>query len=151
MKMLDANENILEWSSEGIAIPYVKPTTGRVHRYYPDFWVRSRPSRHSLPEQGHTLDHSLPEQGLQQAKSTISEPMENQPQSFRETTRETIYEVKPAYQLRVPTKGRKKKKTLLAEAATYAINQAKFAAGRQYAAARGMEFKILTEKELGLS
>lgn len=38
-QFLDNNPNILRWSSEEIAIPYVKPTTGRVHRYYPDYWV----------------------------------------------------------------------------------------------------------------
>lgn len=37
---LDNNPNILKWNSEEIAIPYVKPTTGRVHKYYPDFWVK---------------------------------------------------------------------------------------------------------------
>lgn len=39
MNFLDNNPNILRWSSEEIAIPYVKPTDNRVHRYYPDFWV----------------------------------------------------------------------------------------------------------------
>ena len=38
-KFLDNNANVLRWSSEEIAIPYVKPTTGRVHRYYPDYWM----------------------------------------------------------------------------------------------------------------
>lgn len=41
-RMLDNNKNILRWSSEEIAIPYLKPTTGKVHRYYPDFWVEYR-------------------------------------------------------------------------------------------------------------
>jgi len=39
MVFLDNNPNILRWSSEEIAIPYIKPTDGRVHKYYPDFWV----------------------------------------------------------------------------------------------------------------
>lgn len=38
-KFLDNNPNILRWSSESIAIPYIKPTDNRVHRYYPDYWV----------------------------------------------------------------------------------------------------------------
>lgn len=38
-KFLDNNPNVLRWSSEEIAIPYIKPTTGKVHRYYPDYWV----------------------------------------------------------------------------------------------------------------
>ena len=38
-KFLDNNERVLRWSSEEIVIPYVKPTDGKVHRYYPDYWV----------------------------------------------------------------------------------------------------------------
>lgn len=41
-KFLDGNPNILRWSSEEIAIPYVKPTTGKVHKYYPDYWIEYR-------------------------------------------------------------------------------------------------------------
>lgn len=41
-QFLDNNPNVLEWSSETIVIPYVKPTTGRVHRYFPDYWVMYR-------------------------------------------------------------------------------------------------------------
>lgn len=39
-KFCDNNINVLEWASEEIAIPYVKPTDNRVHTYYPDFWVK---------------------------------------------------------------------------------------------------------------
>lgn len=35
----DNNVNILKWSSEGIAIPYIKPTDGRTHKYYPDYYI----------------------------------------------------------------------------------------------------------------
>ena len=38
-KFLDNNPNILRWSSEEISIPYIKPTTGKVHKYYPDYWI----------------------------------------------------------------------------------------------------------------
>jgi len=41
-KFLDNNPNVLRWSSEEIAIPYIKPTTGRVHRYFPDYWLEYR-------------------------------------------------------------------------------------------------------------
>lgn len=37
MQYFDHNPEVLEWASEPIAIPYLKPTTGRIHRYYPDF------------------------------------------------------------------------------------------------------------------
>ncbi len=36
---LDNNERVLRWSSEEIVIPYLKPTDGKVHRYFPDYWV----------------------------------------------------------------------------------------------------------------
>jgi hypothetical protein len=42
MKKLDLNENILEWSSEEIALPYKSPLDDRIHKYYPDFYVKER-------------------------------------------------------------------------------------------------------------
>ncbi len=41
-KFLDDNVNVLRWSSEEIAIPYIKPTDGKAHKYYPDYWVEYR-------------------------------------------------------------------------------------------------------------
>lgn len=38
-RFFDNNPNVLRWSSEEIAIPYIKPTDGKVHRYFPDYWV----------------------------------------------------------------------------------------------------------------
>ena len=38
----DSNENILEWGSEEIIIPYRSPIDNRVHRYYPDFYIKVR-------------------------------------------------------------------------------------------------------------
>ncbi len=37
----DANENVLEWGSEEIIIPYRSPVDNRIHRYYPDFYVKA--------------------------------------------------------------------------------------------------------------
>ena len=39
---LDNNPNILLWSSEPFAIPYLKPTTQQIHKYYPDYWIKYR-------------------------------------------------------------------------------------------------------------
>jgi hypothetical protein len=39
MEFCDNNIKIVRWGSEEISIPYVKPTTGQVHRYYPDFFI----------------------------------------------------------------------------------------------------------------
>jgi hypothetical protein len=40
MVYCDLNAHILEWSSEEIVIPYRSPLDGKVHRYYPDFYVK---------------------------------------------------------------------------------------------------------------
>jgi hypothetical protein len=42
MCYLDTNDNILEWSSEEVVIPYLSPIDGRYHRYFPDFLVKKR-------------------------------------------------------------------------------------------------------------
>ena len=38
-QFFDNNSRVLRWASEEIAIPYMKPTDGKIHRYYPDYWV----------------------------------------------------------------------------------------------------------------
>lgn len=38
-KWLDTNNAILKWGSEELAIPYISPLDGRVHRYYPDLII----------------------------------------------------------------------------------------------------------------
>ncbi len=40
MFFCDHNGSIIEWGSEEIIIPYKCPTDGRVHRYYPDFYIK---------------------------------------------------------------------------------------------------------------
>lgn len=48
MKYCDREENVIEWGSEELIIPYRCPTDGRVHRYYPDFYVKVRDKDGSL-------------------------------------------------------------------------------------------------------
>lgn len=38
-QFFDNNPRVLKWASEEIAINYIKPTTGRVHKYYPDYLI----------------------------------------------------------------------------------------------------------------
>jgi|TARA_A100001015_G_scaffold113323_1_gene125915 hypothetical protein len=40
MNYFDQNENVLKWSSEELAIPYISPIDKRWHRYYPDFVIQ---------------------------------------------------------------------------------------------------------------
>ena len=40
MKYCDNNSNILEWGSEEIVLPYRSPIDNRIHRYFPDFYIK---------------------------------------------------------------------------------------------------------------
>ena len=40
MIFCDHTSTIVEWGSEEIIIPYRSPIDGRVHRYYPDFYIK---------------------------------------------------------------------------------------------------------------
>ena len=42
MRNCDRKENILEWGSEEFFIPYYDPTTRKVRRYFPDFYMKVR-------------------------------------------------------------------------------------------------------------
>ena len=44
MVYCDVNENIIEWGSEEIALPYRSPIDNRVHRYFPDFYIKVKES-----------------------------------------------------------------------------------------------------------
>ena len=110
MVWCDRNENVVEWGSEEIIIPYVSPVDSRVHRYFPDFYVRAR--------------------------------------TRNGRTEKFIIEVKPLAQTREPKKKSRVTKTYLNEIKTYAVNQAKWKAAREYCDDRKMKFMVLTEKEL---
>ena len=112
MVYCDLNENILEWGSEEIAIPYRSPVDKKIHRYFPDFYVK-----------------------------------------LKETTgriKKYIIEVKPKRQTTPPAKPRRQTKGYLREAFEFAKNKAKWSAANEWCVDRGFEFKILTEKELGI-
>ena len=40
MVYCDNNPNIIEWGSEEIIIPYKSPIDRKVHRYFPDFYIK---------------------------------------------------------------------------------------------------------------
>jgi hypothetical protein len=42
MMFLDSNDNIVQWASESISIPYRNPLTGKQSMYVPDFFVTYR-------------------------------------------------------------------------------------------------------------
>ena len=40
MVYCDRNEKVLEWGSEEVIIPYLSPWDNKIHRYFPDFYMK---------------------------------------------------------------------------------------------------------------
>lgn len=109
-RLVDLNPNVRKFSIEPFAIPYVKPTDGRKHRYYIDLFIEFVDDR------------------------------------------KYIVEVKPMSQVNPPKKpDRATKKSIASynkQIEIYAINQAKWAAAREFAKINKMTFVFLTERDL---
>ena len=112
MVYCDKNQNILEWASEEIAIPYRSPIDNKVHRYFPDFYMKVK---------------------------EINGKIKNY-----------VIEVKPAKQTKPPKIPKRQTKGYIREAYEYAKNQAKWKMAKEFCADRQWEFKVVTEKELGI-
>ena len=112
MKYCDRNQNILEWGSEEIVVPYRSPIDNRYHRYFPDFYIKVRESTGKI--------------------------------------KKYIIEVKPQKQCIEPKVQKKKTRSYVYQVCEYAKNQAKWKAAEEYCMDRGLEFKVLTEDELGI-
>ena len=112
MMYCDSNANILEWNSEEIALPYRSPVDGRVHRYFPDFYVKVKENTGKV--------------------------------------KKMLIEVKPLKQTMKPKKPKRQTKGYLFEVYEYAKNQAKWKAADNFCKDRSWEFKVMTEKELGI-
>lgn len=50
MTYCDLNENILKWASEELWVPYVSPLDNRVHKYFPDFYIKYKDSSGNIKE-----------------------------------------------------------------------------------------------------
>ena len=112
MVYCDKNDNILEWASEEIAIPYRSPIDNRVHRYFPDFYMKVKETNGRI--------------------------------------KNYVIEVKPAKQTIPPKKPKRQTKGYIREAYEYARNQPKWKMAKEFCADRQWEFKVVTEKELGI-
>jgi hypothetical protein len=65
------------------------------------------------------------------------------------TEKTYVLEVKPEYQTKQPVK-KKKTQRFINESVTYIINQSKWKAATEFCKDHGWEFKILTEKDIGI-
>jgi len=112
LRYCDLNENILEYSSEEIVIPYMDRSTNRVRRYFPDAYIK------------------------------VKQPDGN--------IKKYLIEIKPSKQTIPPPKPKRQTRRYIAEAMEFVKNQSKWEAAREYCKDRMMEFKILTEHDLGI-
>jgi hypothetical protein len=112
LRYCDLNENILEYSSEEIVIPYMDRSTNRVRRYFPDAYIK------------------------------VKQPDGN--------IKKYLIEIKPSKQTIPPPKPKRQTRRYIAEAMEFVKNQSKWEAAREYCRDRMMEFKILTEHDLGI-
>jgi methionine synthase I (cobalamin-dependent) len=63
---------------------------------------------------------------------------------------EQLLEVKPKKETTEPTKKKRITKQYITEVTTWGKNQAKWKAAEEYCLDRGWQFKLITEKELGI-
>ena len=66
-------------------------------------------------------------------------------------TKTLMIEVKPENQKNAPKVRARKTKKYISEVVTYAVNQAKWDAATEYCNDRMWEFKVLTEKDMGIN
>ena len=71
-------------------------------------------------------------------------------QERNDVVKKYIIEIKPDKQTKPPKKPKRQTKGYLREAYEYAKNQAKWKMAREFCADRQWEFKVVTEKELGI-
>jgi len=48
MAYLDDHPDVILWSSEEFSIPYKSPLDGKLHRYFPDFWVKQKAANNTI-------------------------------------------------------------------------------------------------------
>ena len=48
MVYCDKNDAIIEWGSEEVIVPYLSPMDGKIHRYFPDFYVKVKTKQNTI-------------------------------------------------------------------------------------------------------
>ena len=109
MVYCDTNPDIISWASEELSVKYRSPIDQKVHRYFPDFLVKTSSGK------------------------------------------KVMIEIKPAIQCKPPKPRSRKTKRYLQEQLTFIKNISKWRAAKEYCSDNGLEFKIMTEKELGIN
>jgi hypothetical protein len=99
----DSNTNIIEWQSEEFCIPYRSPIDNKIHRYFPDFFIKYKDTdgkiKSSLIEVKPLRQTAPPAKPKRQTKKYLSEAFEyakNQAkwQAAREYCKDRMWEFK---------------------------------------------------------
>ena len=88
MVYCDNNDNILEWGSETVIIPYVSPWDGKVHRYFPDFIIKAKQTN------GKTKNFIIEVKPKYQCKSPPENPKRKTKRWFNDVKNWTINQAK---------------------------------------------------------
>ena len=107
------------------------------------------------------LNESILEWGSEEFWIPYRSPIDNKTHRYfpdfiikvKESTGEVktyVIEVKPKRQTKPPIKKKRVSKSYLYEMKTYSVNQAKWSAANEWCKDRRIEFKIITENELGI-
>ena len=71
MVYCDKNAKILEWGSEEIALPYISPHDSRVHRYFPDFYIKVQENTGKIKRYLIEVNHLNKQQNLKNQKDKL--------------------------------------------------------------------------------
>ena len=91
MVYCDKNDAIIEWGSEEIIVPYLSPMDGKIHRYFPDFYMKVRQA------DGSTKKFIIEVKPKSQCKQPIKNPKRRTTKWFNEVKTFAINQAKWKY------------------------------------------------------
>jgi len=91
MAYCDSSDSIIEWGSEEIIIPYLSPWDKKFHRYFPDFYIKTK------QHDGSTKKFIIEVKPKAQCKPPPSQPKRKTPRWFNEVKTWGINEAKWKY------------------------------------------------------
>ena len=88
MVYCDKNDAIIEWGSEEVIVPYLSPMDGKIHRYFPDFYMKVRQA------DGSTKKFIIEVKPKSQCKQPIKNPKRRTTKWFNEVKTFAINQAK---------------------------------------------------------
>ena len=88
MVYCDKNDAIIEWGSEEVIVPYLSPMDGKIHRYFPDFYMKVRQS------DGSTKKFIIEVKPKSQCKQPVKNPKRRTTKWFNEVKTFAINQAK---------------------------------------------------------